>query len=434
MPEPSREHVRQAVADRRGWAIDRLGALVREPTVLGQEDPGQIKVAELFEEVGLKTELLPIEVDRIRNHPGFSPVDWPLDGKRNVVGIHEPGESAGRSLIFNGHIDVVSPEPVAMWSSPPFEPRVVENEEDGEAWMYGRGAGDMKGGSIAYLWALAALGDLGHAPASKVVCQSPVEEECTGNGALDLLERGYTADACIIPEPFAETILARQVGVLWFQVRILGKTTHVLQAGRGVNAIEKAWVIIAAMRELEEELNHPDRVPEGYRGVDHPINLNVGVIDGGDWASTVAGECVIRFRLGLFPGEPVDQLKRKIEEKVAAAAGADPWLSEFPPRVEYVGFHAEGCEFDVEGGVGRALQEAHENWRGRRADELSATCTTDVRFFNLYHGVPATCYGPKAKAIHGVDEKVSIDSIERVAQVLATFVQGWCGLQRKANG
>jgi acetylornithine deacetylase len=318
-----------------------------------------------------------------------------------------------------------------MWSSPPFEPRVVENEEGGEAWMYGRGAGDMKGGTIAYLWGLAALADMGLEPASRLVCQSPVEEECTGNGALALLERGFTADACIIPEPFAETVLARQVGVLWFQVRILGKTTHVLQAGGGVNAIEKAWVIIGAMRELEQELNRPENVPPAYRHVDHPINLNVGVIDGGDWASTVAGECVIRFRLGLFPGESVDALKERIEDRVREAAADDPWLSEFPPSVEYVGFNAEGCEFDVEGELGRTLQEVHQAWRGAPAEELSATCTTDVRFFNLYHGIPATCYGPKAQAIHGVDEKVSLDSVERVAQVLAAFVSRWCGVRRK---
>jgi acetylornithine deacetylase len=426
----SQETLRQAVASRRGWAIDRLGALVREPTVLGQERSGQLRVAELFEEIGLAPELLPIEVDRIRDHPGFSPVEWELEGKENVVAVHDPPDPEGRSLIFNGHIDVVSPEPVAMWKSPPFEPRVVENEEDGEAWMYGRGAGDMKSGTIAYVWALATLRDMGLEPASRVVCQSPVEEECTGNGALALLERGYTADACIIPEPFAETILARQVGVLWFQVRILGKTTHVLQAGGGVNAIEKAWVIIGAMRELEQELNRPENVPEEYRHVEHPINLNVGVIDGGDWASTVAGECVIRFRLGLFPGESVDALKRKIEQKVEQAAADDEWLSEFPPTVEYVGFHAEGCEFDVEGDLGRTLQEAHQSWRGSPPEELSATCTTDVRFFNLYHGIPATCYGPKAQAIHGVDEKVSLDSVERVAQVLASFVARWCGLRR----
>ena len=147
--------------------------------------------------------------------------------------MHDPGQNARRTLAFNGHIDVVSPEPVSLWSSPPFEPRIVTAEDDGEDWMVGRGAGDMKGGTVCYLWALAALRDMGLEPASKVILQSPVEEECTGNGALAILDRGWVADACIIPEPFNETLLARQVGVMWFQVRILGRTTHVLGAGRG---------------------------------------------------------------------------------------------------------------------------------------------------------------------------------------------------------
>src|SRR5690606_10263631 len=148
---------------------------------------------------------------------------------------------------------------------------------------------DMKGGSMCFIWALAAMRDLGIEPASRVVCQSVLEEECTGNGALAACDGGFLGDACLIPEPFNQTILRRQVGVVWFQIRVLGLTTHVLGAGRGVNAIEKSWTFIRALRALEEETNAPDRIPPGYQGIEHPINLNVGVITGGDWASTVAG-------------------------------------------------------------------------------------------------------------------------------------------------
>src|SRR5690606_23553263 len=116
----------------------------------------------------------------------------------------------GRTLVFNGHIDVVSPEPVKLWSDEPFRP-VMTRDDDGE-WMYGRGAGDMKGGSMCYMWALAALRDLGFGPASQVICQSVIEEECTGNGALAACAAGHLGDACIIPEPFNQTVLARQVG------------------------------------------------------------------------------------------------------------------------------------------------------------------------------------------------------------------------------
>jgi len=426
---PPRDVIQQAMASQRNWAVNTLADLVRYPTMLGQEENGQRYLAGVFDSLGYATRIVPIRLERIRNLPGFSPVDWQLEGKENVVAVHDPGGSEGRSIAFNGHIDVVSPEPVKLWSADPFDPQVVEKE--GATWMVGRGAGDMKGGTLSYLWALAALQELGLEPASRVICQSPVEEECTGNGTLAILERGYGADACLIPEPFAETILTHQVGAIWFQVRVLGHTQHVLGAGRGVNAIEKTWPIIQAMRALEEELNQPDRVPEAYRDVEHPLNLNVGLIQGGDWASTVAGECVTRFRLGLFPGEKCAELMRMIEERVKQVAGRDPWLKDNPPQVEYVGFQAEGAGFDVGSDFGRSLQGAHKTWRHRPAAELKATCTTDVRFFELYYGTPATCYGPLAQDIHAADERVSIDSMQRVAEVLMTLIADWCGVRKR---
>lgn len=423
------------VADRRSWAVDTLSAMVRHPTVLGAEESGQEHLAGVVEELGLAVRFEPIARAEIEDLPGFSPVDWKLEGKRNLVGIHEPAHGRGRSLVLNGHIDVVPPAPEGLWTSPPFEPRFVRAgdhaDESGEDWLYGRGAGDMKGGTVSYLWALAALRDGGLEPAGRVICQSPVEEECTGNGTLSLLARGYTADACVIPEPFAETILTHQVGVVWFQVRVRGRTTHVLDAGRGVNAIESTWPVIRALRGFEVEVNRPGVIPAPYRDVKHPINLNVGVIEGGDWASTVAGECVTRFRFGLFPGEKLADLRCRVEERVASAAAEDPWLREFPPRVEWIGFQAEGCSCRLDGDFGRALRRAHADLRGAPPAELKATCTTDVRFFELYHGIPATCYGPRAENIHGVDERVSVDSMQRVAEVLANFVQRWCGVRER---
>ncbi|TAL31980.1 MAG: ArgE/DapE family deacylase [Alphaproteobacteria bacterium] len=426
---PPQEDIAAAISAQQDWALNHLRQLVARPSLLGQEEAAQEYMAVMYEELGYDTKLLPIDADRLKKLKGYSPADWSYDRRPNVVGVHDVKNPEGKSLIFNGHVDVVSPEPVKLWSRGPFTPHVAN--DNGETWVYGRGAGDMKGGTICYLWALKALQDMGLEPASKVILQSPIEEECTGNGALALLADGYTADACIIPEPFDETVLCTQIGVIWFQVRVLGKTTHVLGAGRGVNAIEKSWPIIQALRELEKETNRPELVPAPYKGVANPINLNVGVIDGGDWASTVAGECVTRFRFGLFPGESLMELKARIEKCVAEAASADPWLKEFPPLVEYIGFQAEGCGFDEGGGFGKALQDAHRRWRGELPKKLHATCTTDVRHFNLYYDIPATCYGPKAENIHGVDERVSLDSMRRVAEVMTSFVIDWCGVALK---
>jgi acetylornithine deacetylase len=426
----TRAEIAKAVQTRRDWAVDALSTFVRQPTTLGNEEAGQRIAAKLFDELGLEVQVEKINLAEIADKPGFSPVDWQLDGKHNVVGTHSVAQATGKSLIFNGHVDVVSPEPVRLWTSPPYEPRLVTDEEDGETWLYGRGAGDMKGGSISYLWALHALRELGAVPASNVTCQSVVEEECTGNGALALLEQGYRADAAIIPEPFNETLLTAQVGVLWFRVRVVGATTHVLGAGSGVNAIEKSWPIINALRDLEKETNHESNIPDLYKGIEHPINLNVGTINGGDWQSTVAGECVTGFRFGAFPGESLDGVKRAIKQCVKKAAEADPWLRDNPPQIEWVGFQAEGCVFDADSDMGKTLRSAHREWRGREPEQLRCTATTDVRFFNLYYNIPATCYGPKARSIHGVDEKVSIDSMQRVTEVLCSFVQDWCKLRK----
>ena len=122
------------------------------------------------------------------------------DDAWNVVGAHRPKTPKGKSLILNGHIDVVPTGPLDMWSSPPFEPRISGG------WMYGRGAGDMKAGLAANLAALDALARLGLKPAGDVYVQSVVEEECTGNGALACLQRGYRADAAIIPEPSGDRL------------------------------------------------------------------------------------------------------------------------------------------------------------------------------------------------------------------------------------
>lgn len=423
-----------ALQSRRDWATKSLGGWVRHASTLLHEKSAQEYAAGLYDQLGYAPRFETIDHDKISKLPGYSPVDWSYEDRPNVVGIHNPGYAAeGRSLILQGHVDVVSAEPSSLWTGSPFEPRVVENGEGGETWMYGRGAGDMKGGTMCFLWALSALQEMGYEPASKVILQSPIEEECTGNGALALCANGHSADACLIPEPFHETMLTNQVGVMWFQVRVLGKTTHVLGAGRGVNAIEKSWVFIQALRQLEAEINQPHRIHPAYKMFEHPINLNVGIINGGDWASTVAGECVTRFRIGLYPGESLEQMKATIEHRIQEAAANDPWLKDFPPTVEYVGFQAIASSFDSNCAFGKSLIHAHKKWRGIEPELLNSTATTDVRFYNEYYGIPSTCYGPVAHNIHGVDECVSIDSMQRCAEVMSTFISQWCGLRKRTH-
>ncbi|MGO4833755.1 ArgE/DapE family deacylase, partial [Rhizobiaceae sp. 2RAB30] len=342
----------------------------------------------------------------------------------NVVGASRCASPAGRSLILNGHIDVVPAGPLDMWTSPPFEPR-----RDGD-WLYGRGAGDMKAGLVAFLSALDALRRAGYRPAADVYVQSVIEEECTGNGTLACLARGYRADAALIPEPMGESILRAQVGVIWFQVKVRGVPVHVAHAGQGANAIEAAYSLVQALHELEQEWNERQTDHPVFGDVDHPINLNIGRIEGGDWASSVPAWCTFEARIAIFPGQDIAQAKREIEATVLSAAGRNTFLSNNPPEIVFHGFEAEGYELKNEGDSLSLLADAHRKVFANDLDETASTATTDARFFGLYAGIPALVYGPKAEVIHGFDERVSLSSLRKVTQAMTLFIAQWCGLER----
>ena len=225
-----------------------------------------------------------------------------------MVGSYRPPGNGGRSLILNGHIDVVPTGPVDMWTYPPYDPHI----EDG--WLYGRGAGDMKAGLAANLFAFDALRRIGYEPAAEVYFQSVVEEECTGNGALACLARGYHADAVLITEPTGDTLSRATLGVLWLQVEVRGRPAHVSESYRGSSAITAMYPIIQALQELETQLNADKAEHPYYADLEKPITINIGKIHGGDWASSVPCWCRIDVRVGVYPGVDVRDAKAQVEQ------------------------------------------------------------------------------------------------------------------------
>jgi len=305
--------------------------------------------------------------------------------------------------------------------------------------MYGRGTGDMKSGLVANLFALDALRDVGYAPASDVYFQSVVEEECTGNGALACLQRGYTADAALIPEPFNEQLVTSQIGVIWLQVHLRGIPVHVLEAGSGASAIEAAIPLITALRELEKRWNTDDLKHASYQHIDHPLNLNIGRIEGGDWASSVPAWCCFDVRMGIYPGQDIKEACYEIETCLSEAAAKDGFLRKNPPEIVYHGFLAEGYALENHDKpesrqARKILEQAHQVVTGDELQSFPVTATTDARFFGLYADLPTLVYGPTAKSIHGFNECVNLESMRRVTQSIALFVGNWCGLESTSRG
>ncbi|WP_239002932.1 M20 family metallopeptidase [Rhodovastum atsumiense] len=404
-------------------AVALLSALVREPSLLGQEAGAQKIMAGTFAGLGLEVDTFAIDEAALQGMPGWSPSLISYDGRLNVVGVHRPRAARGRSLILNGHIDVVPPGEAARWTTPPFEPVVREGR------LYGRGAGDMKAGIVAYTMAFKALRSLGLAPAAPVYLQSVIEEECTGNGALACLQRGYRAEAAVIPEPFNQTLMTAQLGVMWMQVEVRGRAAHMIDRGQGTSAIDAAFSVAAHLRRLEAAWNEPAARHPRYAAHAHPVNFNLGRIEGGEWTSSVPESCAMHWRLGFYPGEDLAEVRGRVERCVAEAIATDPALAGCAATVRWAGFQAAGFEIDPGAAVLQVLGEAHRAVCGRDAAELACTCTTDARFFALYGDTPATCYGPEASSIHTVDESVSLASLREVTTVLALFMARWCGVE-----
>lgn len=398
----------------------------RFPSTLGNEADLQRFITEyLQKELQLEVDSFVPNVKELCHHPGFSPVEWSYNNRPVVVGIwRTSGPKIGKSVIFQGHIDVVSPEPTSLWKYDPWGATIVGNK------MYGRGIQDMKSGVAAMIFALKAIRELNIELGADVLIQSVIEEECTGNGALAALERGYTADGALIPEPFGLKAVTSQVGVIWVRVKVTGSGAHTERADQAVNAIEKAYMLIDALKKYEEHLNEEPHHPD-FTHKKHPLNINIGTIRGGDWPSNVPSECTFEARIGFYPGISPNVVKKNIIEWLEKAAQQDEWLRKVQPEITFYGFHAEGVSIDDDQEIFKVLEKAHTLATGEKTLERQAlTCTTDIRFFNLYYGIPATCYGPIGSGMHGVDEWVDLDSVKTVTKSYAAFLLKWCGVRQ----
>jgi acetylornithine deacetylase len=379
-----------------------LADLVGVPSLLGEEEPAQQLVEARLGELGFEVDSVVPDPARLAERPDSGIPLMPYEGRRSLVGAI--GEGDGRSLVLNGHVDVVSAEPVDRWTKEPFGAEISDGR------MYGRGSCDMKGGVAAMLLGVEAALSAGPLP-GRLFYQSVIEEECGGNGALAAVLAGPQADAALIAEPTNGGMDVVAVGVIWARITLEADSRHASNADRGANPIEAAYPVIQALHGLEAELN-ADPEPE-VAELEQPYLLNVGALHAGDWASMTPGRATLDIRLGF----PIRMEPAEAQERLAAAVGAaDPSAA-----VEFRGFRARGYSFDPDSPFVRLLGDCHEEVRGARLRPDPSRATTDLRFFEGQ----AVCYGPTGENLHGVDEWVDLESIADVATVIALLIRRW---------
>jgi acetylornithine deacetylase len=329
-----------------------------------------------------------------------------LPGRPNVIA--RAGEArGGRSLMLNGHLDVVGVDGMVH---APFDAA----ERDGR--LYGRGSADMKGG-VAAMCAAAARAAAAGQLAGEVIVAAVADEEWASAGTRSLIQRGVRADAAIVTEPTRLAIMPAHRGFAWITVTVHGRAAHGSRYDLGVDAIRHAALLLAELDIFEAS--------ELARRT-HPLlgraSLHASTIEGGTGMSTYPDRCLLRIERRTLPGERAENALAEVRAACERVRARRPDF-----RADVVLDLAQGpSDVAPAAPVVRALAAAIEGERGAaRIEGMSAW--TDAALLNDA-GIPAICYGPGDIALaHAAEEWIPLAEVETATRVLARLIAEWCG-------
>jgi acetylornithine deacetylase len=391
----------------------------------------QAYAAERLQAAGAEIDQWEPDAEAFAGHPMMPP--WHHWRSRPLtVGVFR-GSGGGRSLLVNGHIDVVSAGDESRWRSPPFAAEV----RDGR--IYGRGACDMKGGIGAALFALEALRACDLELAGDVIFEVVPDEETCAMGTIAAIERGYRADAGLVPEPTRNDLWVATRGLLHGTLTVPGRSAHAemnqpaWQEGGGVNAIQKAMLLLEALNGLSAEWSEREDKRHPLLGTPavHPT-----IVRGGSFISNVPEQCELALNTTYLPqnadADGYGSVPRgEIERAVAGAAAADDWLAGHPPTWSW---YTDYPPFEIDPGtpiVAVARQAGRD--LGLDVGPVGIDTTYDGALLTLFAETPSPAFGPGDLArAHAPDEWIGIDELVLGAKLYARTIVAWCSAEKAA--
>jgi acetylornithine deacetylase len=328
-------------------------------------------------------------------------------GRPNVIARLGNASSGGRSLMLNGHIDVVGVEGM---SHAPWDPSV----RDGR--LYGRGSSDMKAGIAAMCAAAArAVSASGGSLDGEIIVTAVVDEEYSSLGTRALIADGVRADAAIVTEPTILAIMPAHKGFVWIDVIVQGRAAHGSKWDVGVDAIRHAGLLLAALDALDAE-----SLPSREHSLLGRPSLHASTIDGGIGLSTYPDRCHFTIERRTIPGESTAMVMAEIEDAFARVRAHRPDLDASVSLI----FEQPPSDVPVDAPIVRALDGALRAC-GEEVKVTGMSAWTDAAILNEA-GIPAICFGPGDISLaHAAEEYVRIDEIERATLVLAALAMEW---------
>lgn len=422
-PELSRRVLAAIDADR-DQAVTFLQHMVAIPSVTGDEGKIQHFMAEHLSGMGLKVDMWDTDWEQLKKHPGYRAVDRGYQGRPNIVATWK-GAGGGRSLLLNGHTDVIPIGNREAWSDDPWSGAI----RDGR--IYGRGAADMKSGVASHVMAVAGLMAAGLRPKGDIYINIVIDEEVSGHGTLDTVIRGYQADAGISGETSGLAIQPACIGRIWFEIEINGKPAGIQRHHDGVSGIELGYKITKAIEALEAvrmaSVTHPL-----YPNIRESLPCTVGSFHAGNYPSAFPADCLLKGSIATVPGEDHEGVKRSFAAHIARAAAEDPWMKAHPPVVKFVGYDAEASAIPLSHPIVETLSRNFKEVSGQAPEISGRQGAADTRFLNLYAKTPTVIFGPGSTAVmHSDNEYVAIADYATAIKVVALSICDWCGVEEQ---
>jgi acetylornithine deacetylase len=393
----------------------------------------QSYLGERLREAAAEVDMFEADPEAMRGKP-LVPPGLDFAGRPQLIATKR-GRGGGRSLVLNGHIDVVSAEPRAAWTSDPFRAEV----RDGR--LHGRGACDMKGGIAAMVFAVESLALLGAELCGDVLVATNTDEESSGAGGTALVEHGLRADAGVVTEPTGFDVWVACRGSEYCVVRVPGRPGHAevrqpgWRQGGAVNAIEKAAVVLDAIGSLREAWAERP-------GLDHPYlsrpSLLPTMARSGEWPVTYPASCELTLAVMYLPAMADSrgwgaEVRREVEEWIVRESARDDWLAEHPPTIEWWPNAVMPFELPVSEPIVETVLGATRDMR-RDARVGGLDSWYDGATLTKLAGIPSIGYGPPGfdadgiSLAHMVNEYVPVDGLVECAQGLAVAAMRFCGV------
>lgn len=327
-----------------------------------------------------------------------------VPGRPSVVGIAR-GSGGGRSLMFNGHIDTVS---TASYDGDALAPVV----RDGR--LYGRGAFDMKSGVAAMMVAAARAKEKGVRGDILVACVADEEHASFGT---EQVARRFRADAAIVTEPSHLELTLAHKGFVWFEVTVHGRAAHGSRPELGVDAIAKAGRFLTALEEYGDRL---------LASPTHPVlksgSVHASLISGGEEVSSYPAECRITLERRTVPGETAEGVRAELQAILDGIGRADPGFRATLTQ----GLARQPFEEPESAPIVAALDAAAARRLGHPPARRGEPFWTDCAILRQA-GMSCVMFGADGGGAHAASEWATVDSVERLADILTDTALDFCG-------